>query len=129
MENGKVRIALCLVNRQKGTIMSQQELDYNEMNRDNPGFSSGPYEGTHRYHMYGDGDKLSAPTKGASLTTGQRLALAIASLVMIMIMTFGLIGISVATQAAGWVVFPILFVLVLFTAAAVIINIMFNRKP
>lgn len=109
--------------------MSQQELDYNEMNRDRPGFSSGTYEGAHHYHTYGDRDKLSPPLVRAELTAGQRLTLAIVSLVMIMIMTFGLVGIAVATQAAGWVVFPILFVLALFTAAVVIINIVFNRKP
>jgi len=111
--------------------MSQQELDYNEGNLDRPGFSSRTYqgEGTHRYHTYGWGDKLSAPMVRASLTAGQRLILAIVSLVTIMVMTFGLIGISVATQAPGWVVLPILFILVLFTAAAVIINIVFNRNP
>ena len=110
--------------------MSQQELNYDELNRDRPGFSSGVYEGegAHRYRSYRDRDKLSAPFMRTELTAGQRLALAIVSLVMIMIMTFGLIGIAVATQAAGWVTFPILFILVLFTAAAVIINIVFNRK-
>ena len=108
--------------------MSQQELNYNEMNRDQPGFSSGRYEGTHRYHVYEDRDKLSTHSEGTSLTAGQRLTLAIASLVMIMIMTFGLIGVSIARNADRWVVFPILFILVLFTTAAVIINIVFNRK-
>ncbi len=111
--------------------MSQQELDYDGLNRDRPGFSSGAYEGegAHRNHSYRDRDKLSAPLMKTRLTTGQRLALAIVSLAMIMIMTFGLIGIAIATQAAGWIVFPILFILILFTAAAVIINIAFNRKP
>ena len=79
--------------------------------------------------MYADRDKLSVPAVGASLTAGQRLILAIASLIMIMIMTFGLVGIAAATQASAWVVFPILFILVLFTSAAVIINIVFNRRP
>ena len=76
-----------------------------------------------------NGDKLSVPAGGSSLTTGRRLTLAIASLVMLMLLTFGLVGIAVATHAASWVVFPILFVLVLFASAAVIINIVFNRKP
>jgi hypothetical protein len=113
--------------------MSQQELDYNGLTRDRPEFSSSAYEGegAHRYHnqMYADRDKLSVPLVRSELTAGQRLALAIVSLAMIMIMTFGLIGIAVATHADGWVALPILFVLVLFTAAAVIINIVFNRKP
>ncbi len=108
--------------------MSQQEMNYSEINRDKPGFSYGTYEGTHRYNMYGEGDKLSVPAMGSSLTAGQRLILAIASLVMFMILTFGLVGIAVATQAPGWVVFPILFILVLFTIVSVMINIVFNRK-
>lgn len=61
-------------------------------------------------------------------TAGQRLALAIVSLVMFMILTFGLVLIAAASHAAPWVVLPILFILVLYSALAVIINIVFNRK-
>jgi hypothetical protein len=46
-----------------------------------------------------------------------------------MVMTFGLIVLAIATQAPPWVVLPILFILVLFATAAVIINIVFNRRP
>lgn len=115
----------------EGTLMSQQELDYDGLNRDRPGFASAGYEGenAHHYHSYRDRDKLSAPLMRTELKAGQRLALAIASLVMILILTFGLVGISVATHADRWVVFPILFILVLFTVAAVIINIVFNSRP
>lgn len=109
--------------------MSQQEMDYNELNRDSSGISSGTYERGHRYHTYGDRDKLSATLMRTELTAGQRLALAIVSLAMIMILTFGLVGIAVVAQASGWVVLPILFILVLFTTAAVAINIVFNRRP
>jgi fatty acid desaturase len=109
--------------------MSQQELEYNELNHDRSGISSGTHGGSHHYHTYGDRDKLSAPLMRTELTAGQRLALAIVSLAMMMIMTFGLVGIAVATNAAGWVVLPILFILALFATAAVIINIVFNRKP
>ena len=63
------------------------------------------------------------------LKAGQRLALAIASLVMFLILTFGLVRIAVATHPESWVVFPILFILVLFTVAAVIINVVFNSRP
>jgi hypothetical protein len=115
----------------EGTLMSEQELDYDGLNRDRPGFPSAGYEGesAHHYHSYRDRDKLSAPLMRTELKAGQRLALAIASLVMIMILTFGLVGIAVAAQAGGWVALPILFILVLFTAAAVIINIVVNRRP
>ena len=107
--------------------MSQQEMDYGEISRDRSGFSYGTYEEAHRYNKYGD--KLSAPPLGVSLTAAQRLILAIASLLMIMVMTFGLIWTAIATQASTWVVFPILFILLIFTTAAVIINIVFNRRP
>ena len=61
-------------------------------------------------------------------TAGQRLALAIVSLVMFMIIIFGLVLIAVASNARPWVVLPILFILILYSALAVIINIVFNRK-
>src|SRR5207249_4623231 len=55
-------------------------------------------------------------------TAGQRLALAIVSLVMFLILIFGLLLISLASNAAGWVVLPILFILILYSTLAVIIN-------
>ena len=108
-------------------MMSQQEMNYAEMGQDRPGFASGGYEGIPLSGF--QGEKLSGHAAGWAPTAGQRLALAIASLVMLMVMTFGLIGIAVATQAPPWAVLPILFILVLFSSAAVIINIVFNRKP
>jgi hypothetical protein len=63
------------------------------------------------------------------LTAGQRVAIAIASLVLVVLLTLGLVGIAAATHAANGIVFLILLVVVLFTSAAVIINIMLNRKP
>ena len=79
--------------------------------------------------MNGNEEKSSVPASASSVTTGQRVALAIASLVMVMLLTFGLVGIAAATHAANWVGFLILIVVALFTSAAVVINIMFNRKP
>lgn len=111
--------------------MSQQELGYHGLTNDQPGLSSGTYksEGTYHSHLYADRDKLSVPPMRAELTAGQRLVLAIVSLVMFLILTFGLIGIAVATHVPSWAVFPILFILVLFTALAITLNIVFNRKP
>ena len=112
--------------------MSQQEMNYGERGYGGPGPSFG-YEGDARfgnaasYGMYGQ--KLSGQAGGQAATASQRLVLAIVSLVLLMLMTFGLIGVAIATQAPNWAVFPILFILTLFSAAAVIINIVFNRKP
>ena len=61
-------------------------------------------------------------------TAGQRLALAIVSLVMFLILIFGLVLIAVTSSAAGWVVLPIFFILILYSALAASINIVFNRK-
>jgi hypothetical protein len=108
-------------------IMSQQEMNYSELGQDRPGFASGGYEGIPLSSMHRE--KLSGHAIGWVPTAGQRLALAIASLVMFMVMTFGLIVLAIATQAPPWVVLPILFILVLFATAAVIINIVFNRRP
>ena len=107
--------------------MSQQEMNYGELNRNRPGSSYGGYEGIPHSSIFGE--KLPGHAVGGAPTAAQRLALAIASLGMLMIMTFGLGGIAAATQAPPWAVIPILFLLVLFSSAAVIINIVFNRRP
>ena len=110
--------------------MSQQQMEFD------PG--SG-----HRSASYSVGyeevphDSSSSSIRGQKLlwqdavmhpTAGQRLALAIVSLVMFMIIIFGLVLIAVASNARPWVVLPILFILILYSALAVIINIVFNRK-
>lgn len=109
--------------------MSQQEMGYGGTNSD----SSGPsfvYEGAARFEeppSYGAyGQKLSGHTLA---TAGQRLALAIVSLGMLLFLIFGLIIIAIAANAPSWAVFPIVFIITLFAAAAVFINIAFNRNP
>jgi hypothetical protein len=52
-----------------------------------------------------------------------------ASLVLILLLTFGLVGITAATHAANGIKFLMLVVVALFTAAAVLINVVANRKP
>lgn len=106
--------------------MSQQEMHYSEMGRDRPGFVYSGYEGHPLPNIHEE--KLPGQTGGKAPTAGQRLALAITSLAMLMVMTFGLTGMAAALQASPWVVVPILFILVLFATVAVIINIVFNHK-
>ena len=59
------------------------------------------------------------------------MALAIASLVVVMLVTFGLIEIAVATHVANGIGFLLLLLIVvaLLTSAAVLLNLMLNRKP
>lgn len=103
--------------------MSQQEMGYSEIEHEKPGFSYGAYEGDVRQYR----EKLSVPLGRSSLTPGMRLALAIVSLAMFLVLTFGLVGVAVTTQASAWVVVPILFIITLFTIAATTINVVFNR--
>ena len=71
---------------------------------------------------------MEVPTARSALRVRQHLTLAIASLIIVTLLTLGLIGIAVAAHLAIWVVILILLVLVLFASVAVIINIVFNRK-
>ena len=54
--------------------------------------------------------------------------LALISLGMLMGMTTLLTILATARSAPGWEVFPFLFVLTLFTAAVVTINVAFSRR-
>lgn len=103
--------------------MSQQEMGYSEIEHEKPGFSYGAYEGGARQY----GEKLSVPLVRHSLTPGMRLALAIVSLAMFLVLTFGLVGIAIAANVPAWAVAPILFIIILFTIAATTINVVFNR--
>ncbi len=111
--------------------MSQQHMEFDPGNRQGSASYSVRYEEV-PHDSYSSsssrGQKLSWQDATMHPTAGQRLALAIVSLVLFVILIFGLVLISIASNAAAWVVLPILFILVLFSALAVIINIVFNRK-
>ena len=92
---------------------------------------SAGYEGeqTHNpsaYYQYGQ--KISAPVSGLLATPGQRLALAIVSLSLLIVLIFGLITFAAVTGVPNWAVVPILFIIILFSAVATVINIVFNRR-
>lgn len=104
----------------------QQEMNYGGMGPDRPGSTYSGYEGLPSpLHQR---EKLSGQIASQAPTAGQRLALAIVSLAMFLLLTFGLIGMAIATEASPWVIMPILLILCLFTTIAAIINIVFNRK-
>ena len=78
------------------------------------------------YYLYGQ--KLSAPISGQAPTPGQRLALAIVSLALFVFLIFGMTILAIGFNASNWVVIPIVFVFILFSAVAITINIVFNRR-
>jgi hypothetical protein len=74
------------------------------------------------------GQKLSGDASGQAPTAVQRLALALVSLGMLMGMTILLTILVAKTSTPGSLAFPLLFVLTLFTTAAVSINVVFSRR-
>ncbi len=74
------------------------------------------------------GQRLILETSGQAPTVGQRLTLALVSLGMLMGMTTLLTILAIARSAPGWGFFLLLFVLTLFTAAVVSINVAFSRS-
>ena len=77
-------------------------------------------------HLYGQ--KLATPLRSQGPTPGQRLALAIVSLSLLVFLIFGLTLFAAVDNAPNWAVVPILFIITLFSAVIVAINLVFNRK-
>ena len=106
--------------------MSEQEMSY-----DRPA-SSYRYEGDIGFGYPSpssmSGQKLLPDAPGQAPTVGQRLALALVSLGMLMGMSTLLTILATATRSPGWVAVPLLVVLTLFTVAVVSINIVFHRR-
>ena len=111
--------------------MSQQHMEFE------PGSGHGPASYSVGYEEVPHENYTSSSLRGQKLlwhdavmhpSAGQRLALALVSLVIFMILIFGLVLIAVASNAASWVVLPILFILVLYSALAACINIVFNQS-
>ncbi len=107
--------------------MFQQE----EMSDENQGGTYG-YAGDSRYEEASPsssaGQKLTREASGQAPTAVQRLALALVSLGMLMGLTILLTIMAVKTSAPSSLTFPLLFVLTLFTVAAVSINVVFSRR-
>ncbi|HEV2656870.1 MAG TPA: hypothetical protein VGT82_18025 [Ktedonobacteraceae bacterium] len=110
--------------------MSQQEIHSEKIYADGPQGSYSGYEGTqHRsYDNNYSGQKLSGQGMGRRASAGQRLALALVSLILLVIVIFGLVLIAAGTNVEGWVAIPILLIIFLFGAVATIINVVFNRS-
>lgn len=108
----------------------QQEMDmqHEPPSQPRPSFV---YEGEQMqpasgHHLYGQ--KILGATSGQMPTAGQRLALAIVSLSLLILLIFGLVIFAALDNAPDWAVIPIVFIMLLFSAVATAINIVFNRR-
>jgi hypothetical protein len=125
-EEDRTHLVFLSDRERKAGIMSQQEMNYEEVKRTPPGtgYTSMSYD----YSTGSQGQKISDHASFKAPSTGQRLALAIVSLAMLMVMTLALIAIGVATNVNGAGAAGLVFVIVLFYVAVIIINVLFNRK-
>jgi uncharacterized Tic20 family protein len=113
--------------------MSQQQMPYHEGSQRGSestykGYEELPpsdYAPSASWEM--GGQKISLPSMGREATAGQRLVLAIASIVAWIVVLFGLIGVVIGTNAQNWVVIPVAFMMILLTVLLGIINQAFNR--
>lgn len=114
--------------------MPQQEMNFEEAHRDGPQAPYTGYEGTppnnYSAGLYGHGQKLSVPEMRQGQGSGPflRLVLALVSLVLLMMVIFGLILVAVDMRAPDWAVIPVLMIILLFGAVVAIINVAFNRS-
>ena len=104
--------------------MFPYEAIHNERESGSPGYVSGE----EFLCNSSAGHKLSQDAPGQAPSVGQRFVLALVSLGMLMGMTTLLTILATARSAPGWEVFPFLFVLTLFTAAVISINVAFSRR-
>jgi hypothetical protein len=104
--------------------MFHYEAMHEERESRSPGYMGGEES------LFGNsaGQKLSQDAPGQTPTVGQRFVLALVSLGMLMGMTTLLTILATARSAPGWEVLPFLFVLTLFTAAVVSINVAFSHR-
>lgn len=116
----------------EATDMSH-EMDYREQNHEEPSSYTSGYQETPGFNsyatglgMFSAGQKLSG-SAGITFTAGQRLALAIVSLVLWVITLFGLVAIAIASHADATAGVYVLLVMVLFSVLIAVINVVYNR--
>ena len=116
-----------LNNLERGSGMFQQkEMSYESQGTVYGYAGDGRFEEASPYSK--SGQKLIREASGQAPTAVPRLALALVSLGMLMGTTILLTIVATRTSAPNWMAFPFLFVLAVFTAAVVSINVVFNRK-
>ena len=109
-------------------------MEFGESSHERSGTSSGEYEGVPNYN-YNDystcskGQKLSGYLVGSMPGTGQRLALAIVSLVLWILFFLFVVGLIVTIGSINQLLEPFLLIgFLIFTVMVFLINMVFNRK-
>src|SRR5947209_3303627 len=115
--------------------MSQQRMNFGENHRDEPTSYSAEYEEVPHYNMYSSGSlRLKLTPRGAddAPTMGQRLALAIVSLVVLMLTLFVRVGLafsgmSLSPDVARNFISVFVFTFLGFLATMIVFNMVHTR--
>jgi hypothetical protein len=123
--------------------MAQQDMEFESVNRDGPKSSTyAGYEGVPPYSDYTSGSyagspsgqKLSGPGTWKAPGPGQRLALAIVSLALLVGLLMFLVGMGViltVNSSVSLIAFAPMVVgcFIFCSIAVIVVNVVFNRKP
>jgi hypothetical protein len=120
--------------RVKEPAHMSQHMEFSESSHERSGASFGGYEGVANYN-YNDystssqGQKLSGYLVDSMPGTGQKLALAIVSLVLWILFFLFVVGIIITIGPVNQLLEPFLIIgFLIFTAMVFLINMVFNRK-
>ena len=125
--------------QKEGRSMSQQRMGAGEYSQDGPPSYSIEYDEIPRYNdhtryndqssyaMGGYGQKLSRQDAGKAPSAGQRLALAIVSMVLWVVVLLGVIAAEAGARGNLVAAFFLFFGLLMFTVLLGVINVGFNR--
>ena len=108
-----------------------QQMNFDEINRDGPASYSTGYEevSRNRDESFGwVGQKLSGQEAGQAPTAGQRLALAIVSLLVLMVMFLAMAAIALVHVIDSSLAAAFVLIFLAFFVATIVINLMFNRR-
>ena len=108
-----------------------QQMNFDEINRDEAASYAGGYEEVprHRDEAHGwFGQKLSGQEAGQAPTAGQRLALAIVSLLLLTLMFLAMAAIALVHVVDSSLAAAFVLIFLAFFVATIVINLLFNRR-
>jgi hypothetical protein len=114
----------------KEHILMPQQMNFDEINRDESASYAAGYEiPRNRDEAPGwFGQKLSGQEAGQAPTAGQRLALAIVSLLLLMLMFLAMAAITFVHVVDSSLAAAFVLIFLAFFVATIVINLVFNRR-
>ena len=108
-----------------------QQMNFDEINSDRPASYAAGYEEIppHRYEDPGWSEqKLSGQEAGQAPTAGQRLALAIVSLLLLTLVILGMAAVAFSQVVSSSLAAAFVCIFLAFFVATVLFNVMFHRR-